>query len=434
VDIEMTLLQHLKGNGFCFAPTLDGVLHRFDHAGELDGWYVGNKYYLTYGSWKTGQRCEWQVDCPQHTPAQNKILQEEIRKAKEEAQRHQAEEQKVKAEAAEKLFEHLHTNRTTELHPYLKAKGIKFNYKAKHASFDQYEELSRTGERVKTCFAGNLYIALHDINHKLWSRQSIYKTDKWHKQILGRKAGCFHVIPTRASLSNAAHCYIAEGFATAATVFEATGTPTIMAVDAGNLGPVSQAITKKYPNLKITFAADNDTETKNAKGEPDNVGIRKARAAAQKIKGSHVVHPIQSGDFNDLFQAKGSEETRKQLQPKDTKGNFQLIPWDEFCEKTDDNIEWLVQDFYSLGGVSSFIGREKIGKTTVIRQLCHAILTGKDFLGRKTKTGPVWYLTLDENPRWVKNKFKVLQIPKDAPLHLLTEVYKGELSTHFEHC
>ena len=40
---------------------------------------------------------------------------------------------------------------------------------------------------------------------------------------------------------------IAEGYATAASLHEATGLPVIVAFDAGNLLPVAQAIHKRYP-------------------------------------------------------------------------------------------------------------------------------------------------------------------------------------------
>ncbi len=56
--------------------------------------------------------------------------------------------------------------------------------------------------------------------------------------------------------------YIAEGFATAATVQEATNKPTICAFDAGNLLPVAEAIRGRYPSLGIILVGDDDRFSK----------------------------------------------------------------------------------------------------------------------------------------------------------------------------
>lgn len=91
---------------------------------------------------------------------------------------------------------------------------------------------------------------------------------------------------------------IAEGYATAASIHEATGFGCIVAFNAGNLLPVAQAIRLKNPKAQIIIAADDDRET------PGNPGLTKANEAAKAIK-AKVAVPPDGGDFNDMHCAKG---------------------------------------------------------------------------------------------------------------------------------
>src|SRR5690606_19898560 len=51
---------------------------------------------------------------------------------------------------------------------------------------------------------------------------------------------------------------LAEGYATAATLFEATGLPVVCAFDASNLMPVAEALRKRYKRARILVCADDD--------------------------------------------------------------------------------------------------------------------------------------------------------------------------------
>ena len=51
---------------------------------------------------------------------------------------------------------------------------------------------------------------------------------------------------------------IAEGYATAASLFEATGLPVVVCFTASNLLPVAKAMRAKYPNAQLIIGADND--------------------------------------------------------------------------------------------------------------------------------------------------------------------------------
>jgi len=108
----------------------------------------------------------------------------------------------------------------------------------------------------------------------------------------GKKKGCCWWLgePTDTIL-------IAEGFATAATVHEATGFRTIIAFDAKNLIQVAPLIRQKYPAADIIIMADND---------PNGTGQTCAQQAALLCKGKWVAPPTAGQDFNDYANQGGN--------------------------------------------------------------------------------------------------------------------------------
>ncbi len=99
---------------------------------------------------------------------------------------------------------------------------------------------------------------------------------------------------------------IAEGYATAATLHEATGLPVAVAFHVGNLMPVAQAYRAADPNLRILIAGDNDHQREREGRPKGNVGRLKAEAAAEAVGGAVLLPPFtpqqQGSDWNDLAQ------------------------------------------------------------------------------------------------------------------------------------
>lgn len=124
----------------------------------------------------------------------------------------------------------------------------------------------------------------------------------------GRIAGCYFSI---GSPKGAAVLCVAEGFATGASIHEATGLPVAVAFNAGNLEPVAKALRKQLPDLPIVICADDDYRTEG------NPGRTKAEAAALAVGGVTVLpvfqgdRPENATDFNDLHQAEGIDAVRK---------------------------------------------------------------------------------------------------------------------------
>jgi len=128
------------------------------------------------------------------------------------------------------------------------------------------EYLTRKGVRaypgVRISDRGNLVIKLHDEHGTIAGVQVIY-SDTAVKKRKGRdkdfwpvgmsKRGRFFLIGTIGQV-----LLICEGYATGASLHEATGLPVAVAFDAGNLLPVAQTIRHRWRDVRILVCADDD--------------------------------------------------------------------------------------------------------------------------------------------------------------------------------
>ncbi len=151
-------------------------------------------------------------------------------------------------------------------HPYLVAKGVK-------AFGIRWQE------------AGNkLLVPVIDMVGTLHGLQYLGPDGDKRFKTGTVKVGHFHRIK-----GNTGKIIICEGYATGASIHEATGYLVLVAFDAGNLLAVSTAAREKWPELPIIIAADNDQYSES------NVGVTKATAAAWQI-GAAVAIPV----FNEV--------------------------------------------------------------------------------------------------------------------------------------
>ncbi|MBI4468897.1 MAG: DUF3987 domain-containing protein [Acidobacteria bacterium] len=121
----------------------------------------------------------------------------------------------------------------------------------------------------------------------------------------GRITGCYFPI----GKPDGSLC-IAEGYATGASIYEATGCAVAVAFTAGNLLPVAQALRVKFSDLRLIVCADDDAK------KPGNLGLTKAREAALAVAGLLAIpdfgdnRPEHATDFNDLHLHAGLEAVR----------------------------------------------------------------------------------------------------------------------------
>lgn len=155
---------------------------------------------------------------------------------------------------------------------------------------------------------GTFAIPIRDNIGKLWGLQIIRDSNKQPAKLEKEyfPKGCaikghYHVIGTILGT-----VLIAEGYATAATLHEATRLPVVVAFHAGNLQPVAEAIRKAHKQAHIIVCADDDYLTDG------NPGCKAAKDAALAVEGDWC-KPIfatdRAGkkitDFNDLAHLEG---------------------------------------------------------------------------------------------------------------------------------
>jgi len=194
----------------------DGNLHRFrvegDKNGSKNGWYTLHLDGLpsgAFGSWKTGQSETW---CMKSKDAMTSAERQAWHKRMQEAMAKRVEEQqKIQAEArvkAKGIWEAATTDPNN--HPYIKIKKI-----------TPYG-IKQRGE--------TLVIPLRDTDSTIHSLQFI--DGDGNKRFLtgGKVSGCYCAI---GSIKD--KLYVCEGFATAATIHEATGEAVAIAFNSGNI-------------------------------------------------------------------------------------------------------------------------------------------------------------------------------------------------------
>lgn len=270
----------------------DGKLHRFNASGKRGddtGWYV---FHLdgvpagVFGCWRLGITETWcgkldnTMTVMEREAHRQRIKAMHAQREAEEVTKHQA----AAAEAARRW----QAAQSCTGHAYLSTKGV-------------------LAHGVRSDAAGGLIVPMRDTAGTLHSLQTI--TPDGEKRFLsgGRVKGCYHAIgkPKGGAL------IVCEGYATGATIHEATGQPVAIAFNAGNLEAVALALRAKYPGLKIVVAADDDHQTQC------NPGITKATAAAQAVDGVVAVpdfgthRPERATDFNDLAQTAGLDAVRR---------------------------------------------------------------------------------------------------------------------------
>lgn len=236
----------------------DGALHRYrvdaDKAGSTNGWYVlhlDDKPFGAFGSWKTGQSQSWTAsDYQAMTAAERMALAGRMTAVR---QARDAEQVAVHAAAAKRA-----------LGLWNRAKPANNNH-----LYLMRKQVHAFGVRD---LRGQLVIPLRNADGDLCSLQFIGADGKKTFLTGGRKRGCYHAI----GRPQKALC-ICEGYATGATIYQATGYATAIAFDAGNIEPVARAIRGKFPRLPLVICADNDTET------PGNPGLTAATKAARAV-------------------------------------------------------------------------------------------------------------------------------------------------------
>lgn len=220
-----------------------------DRRGSRNGWYVlnsaGRSMWGTFGSNKTGLKYDWRSDAE----AANSSFRPPPTTANV-------------VSAVPVDFDEIWAgaNDADPLHPYLQSKGI-----------------GRHGIRQRGL---DLLIPARVVGGRLTGIQRIRIGQKGFLKG-SQMRGAMHVMGNVGP-----QILVAEGYATAASVFEETGVCTIVAFSCASLIHVGRALRGWQPYSQVVFMADEDGATSN------HAGQLAAESAAIEI-GGHVLYPSQ---------------------------------------------------------------------------------------------------------------------------------------------
>lgn len=336
---------------------IDGQLHRYPTgpSGTDDaGWYVAFPDGIPagrFGDFRQGIEQRWIASIGRDlSAAENMSVVSRLKEAQDRR-------------AQEKETRNIHAARTaaetwasapsaSDNYPYLQRKGIQPH-----------------GARVAS--DGRLIVPMYR-DGELSSLQYIDTEGEKRYQKGGAAKGAYYLI---GEISNSV--FIAEGFATGATIYEETGIATVIAYSAGNIPDVTGIIREKYPASAITICADLDES---------GVGKNYSDQAAAKYGARVVVSPVAS-DLNDFRQGGGDIAGLLDYHTENW-----LVHADEFSKKPEP-IKWLVKKWVQDNAMIMVHGPSGAGKTFVVLDWCMRIASGtQDWGGNIVHSGPVVYL------------------------------------------
>jgi putative DNA primase/helicase len=246
----------------------DGDVHRFDTAdkakGNRNGWYVCPSLEVAvYGFWHTGE---------QHTvttggkadPTAAAEARLAAQRAREQRDAERRQQHAKTAEQARRWW--AAAGAADPAHPYLAKKRL-----APHGLRQRDSMLL-----VPLFYDGELV-----------NLERIFPDGAKRPLFGGRAKGVAGLV---GKLAGAERVLIAEGWATAAALYEAMNAPVVVARNADNLEAVARRLRQRLPDsVTITLAADDDRFTEG------NPGATKARLAALAI-GAKVLMPTFCAD------------------------------------------------------------------------------------------------------------------------------------------
>ncbi|MGP5711272.1 toprim domain-containing protein [Vreelandella alkaliphila] len=279
IAIENKLAESIIAHyGLSVSPIGDGEIHRHDHPEGRKGnnrlWYVLHHDFGVHGDWSTGEKHNvFASDTPDPKVAEKARKEAEKRRVERQAER----ERGYALVASQTRQEWPLLVAASSTHTYLATKGVKPHNLRQ--------------------MRGLLVVPLTD-GQRLVNWQTIAADGAKYFKTGGKVKGCYSPM---GSIEPHQPLLIAEGWATAATLHEATGYAVAAAMNAGNLLPVAKSLRERYPTQPIIVCADNDH------GTAGNPGVTKGKEAASAIGARCVWPETHEGvtDFNDLARLGG---------------------------------------------------------------------------------------------------------------------------------
>lgn len=399
-------LRAMNSHGIAFSGSLsaDGKIHRFSTTGkgkDKSGWYVLHLDHDfaagAFGDWKNGDGSHKWLSIEERLLSPDQ--QARHRKHQEDVDRQIQHGYELAAQECRTAWDTAAPAPAD--FPYLMKKGVPAH-----------------GLRVH--HDGYLLIPMMDSMGQIRSLQRIYPDGSKYNWTGGEKQGHYFTIPGSSEI------YICEGYATGATIHQATGGTVVVAFDAGNLYPVTETVKAKFPQARITICADND----QWKPEKGNAGVEKAKKAGKRFK-CPVIFPeflnttTKPTDFNDLAALEGIETVR--LQIKGPAIDEAQDPWEGQIYTLKDAyaprepLKFIVNGLFTLPSLSILYGAPGTLKSMLLADLAVCVAAGIPWLSRNVIQSPVLWIDLDNGKRRTAERFAALGrargLPESIPLY-----------------
>ncbi len=394
---EVQFAEAIRRSGLDVPPEiiLDGKLRRFRSTEskkfDRSGWYVGHVDgipCITFGCWREDitQTVKADMGGKKWTPAEEMAHIARVAAAKKQRDAEIERDRSVAASTVETIWSG--GVQASPEHPYLKRKGIEAN-----------------GARVTG--DGRLMLPLFSPDGELSSLQYIDESGGKLYHAGGQTGGMYWMLGT---LDQPGVLYIAEGFATAATIHQTTNRPCIVAYSAGNLVPVTGSLREQMPNQEMVIVADNDQS---------GIGQRYAEQASAKHGARMILIPT-PGDANDYAQS-GADLLMLLVPPKsDIITKLKAVFGDELGTEYEAPDE-LIEGLLVMGSLTVTYGDSNSGKTFWALAMAAHIAMGRDFCGRKVDPGLVIYLA-SEAPGSIRSRMQAMKRYYDHDLSDLVMV------------
>lgn len=359
---DMDILSYMKTQGMDYVPdtiVYDGKMHRFStdpsKPGDDAGWYSadfvnGNIKLVYFGDWRKGIKSRF-ARGEKNDLSENERLEMEY-KIEQHRKQEEAERQKLsdeRASVAQKVWDSC--NDATSDNPYLSRKKV-------------------FPHETKIDDKGNLVVPLYNENGVIRSLQFIPEGGKDKKFLWGTSVnGCFWWLGD----PEAPRVFLVEGFATGASVNEATGATVFIAFSASSIPKVAKIL--REHGKAVTVIADNDPPGKEW---------------ASKAFGCRVLTiPIEGMDANDyqcdyLDNDKANHGDLKSFLP-DLLIEPKMISIDDIL-KEELKIEWIIKGWIPSHSIGMIHGPSSSGKTTVMLDMILSSISLKgEWKGNKIK-------------------------------------------------
>ena len=342
---------------------IDDKIHRFnsDQSGhKKNGWYcfkyVGDVVVGAFGCWKRDYTETFKEYTEKKVTAQER---ERIdREYKEIIKRRELERKKIQEAKTQSAIAIWESCIEAESHEYLERKKINAH-----------------GCRV-TNGDNRLVVPMIGEGGHIEGLQFIDKSGE--KRFQGSFKGKYFVVgsPKKGSVA-----YIAEGFATAASIFQATNRACFVAFNSSALFDVANRFKDDF---KLVNVADNDEAGRAAIDALNSIGVRS------------VLVPMSGMDANDFANYGG--DLVSLLEPMKEINAIKLGNFNEL-KKTMKPINWLVKNWLQKNALIMVHGPSGAGKSYAVLDWCMRIATPgfEDWAGNKVKNGTVVYLAGEGN-------------------------------------